>query len=501
MFEPRASTAMILPLTFCLAWSGCASDPTPRTSVESSQSQTLEDVIPLTSANLRGHKMLYDEGWHVITSSKKSLEYAKEKSIRSSGAAIQEASRRMAAHSSEYTSTLGADLQRSLKTGKSLVQSGTERSGDILEGTRSLTKAEWAYATQHFGEAWEGFIYGNLSLGKRTQQDREALLALPGHEFDSLKQDFSNIWDITKTLHENFSGRIQVSWDAAFQQAGQDFRTEYERSGEQPNSLMALGPILQGYLKALYHGGLAPAAKTIVRTSAKGAGAATGTVFLPVATTSIVAGRTIQAAGMTLFYTGKTGIKLISPTVESGLLSSLAILSLGSVPVTAVSGTMFGAVNQVAFTAGGPTVGVGETAALATFDTGKYVGFVTYDALSGATKVVINQAAAGVVLGYNALSALPAHLFMGAEDAAILLAWEGPKLLIVKVTGRAKGKQGGAESSAGDLPVGTVINLKQLQSTEGMKVEVLSEDPNTIRDVLQQLPCDVRDTDGPCTAK
>ncbi len=125
---------------------------------------------------------------------------------------------------------------------------------------------------------------------------------------------------------------------------------------------------------------------------------------------------------------------------------------------------------------------------------------MTYDALSGVTKVVINQASAGVVLGYNALSALPAHLFMGVEDAAILLAWEGPKLLIVSATGRMKSKQGRAESSSGDLPVGTVINLKQLQSTEGMKVEILSEDPKTIRDVLQQLPCDVRDTDGPCTA-
>ena len=218
MFEFRTSTAIILPLMCGLAWSGCASNPTPRTSsVESSQAQTLEDVIPLTSANLRGHKMLYDEGWYVITSSRNALKYAKEKSIHSSSAAIKEASRRMAAHSSEYTSMLGTDLQRSFETGKSLVQSGTERTEDILEGTRSLTKAEWAYATQHFGDAWENFIHGNLSLGERTQQDREALLALPGHEFDSLKQDFSNIWDITETLHENFSGRIQVSWDAAFQ--------------------------------------------------------------------------------------------------------------------------------------------------------------------------------------------------------------------------------------------------------------------------------------------
>jgi hypothetical protein len=109
------------------------------------------------------------------------------------------------------------------------------------------------------------------------------------------------------------------------------------------------------------------------------------------------------------------------------------------------------------------------------------------------------------VLGYNALSALPAHLFMGAEDAAILLAWEGPKLVIVKASGRLKAKQPRTDSatgaSTGDLPVGTVVNLKQLQSTEGIKVEVLSEDPKVIREVLQQLPCDVRETDGPCNAE
>ncbi|MEQ1795466.1 MAG: hypothetical protein ABL970_14890, partial [Nitrospira sp.] len=232
MVALRTSMAMVLPFALCLAWSGCASDQSTRAS-DSLQSQTLEDVIPLTSANLRGHRMLYDEGWYVITSSRKSLEYAKEKSVRSSRAAMQEASHRMATHSAEYKAELGTDLQRSYETGKSLVQSGRERSGDILDRTKAMTKAEWTYATGHFGEAWEEFIQGNLSLGKRTQQDREALLAIPGREFASLKSDFSNIWDITTVIHENFSGRIQVSWDAAFERAGRDFRAEYERSGEQ----------------------------------------------------------------------------------------------------------------------------------------------------------------------------------------------------------------------------------------------------------------------------
>ena len=170
MVALRRLPALILPFAVCLVWSGCASDQSPRTS-ESPQSQTLEDVIPLTSANLRGHRMLYDEGWYVITSSRKSLEYAKEKSVRSSRAAMQEASHRMASHSTEYKAGLGPDLQRSYETGKSLVQSGTERSGEILDRTKSMTKAEWTYATGHFGEAWEEFIQGNLSLGKRTQRD------------------------------------------------------------------------------------------------------------------------------------------------------------------------------------------------------------------------------------------------------------------------------------------------------------------------------------------
>lgn len=61
MVELRRSLTLILPLAVCLAWSGCASDQSTRAS-ESPQSQTLEDVIPLTSANLRGHRMLYDEG-------------------------------------------------------------------------------------------------------------------------------------------------------------------------------------------------------------------------------------------------------------------------------------------------------------------------------------------------------------------------------------------------------------------------------------------------------
>jgi hypothetical protein len=178
-----------------------------------------------------------------------------------------------------------------------------------------------------------------------------------------------------------------------------------------------------------------------VHAGATGTAHAAGGAFLPVAGTSVVAGRTIQAVGLTFFYTGKTGVGLISPTVESGLLSGMAVLSLGAAPLTYVTGGTLGAINQVAFTAGAPLYTAGESATRSAVQTGRYVGFVAYDAMSGVTNVVINQAASGVVLGYNALSAVPAHLLMGGTDSAILLAWEGPNLVIAKVTGRLKTKQ------------------------------------------------------------
>ena len=70
--------------------SGCASTQTSDAKADHA-SRTLEDVIPLTTANIRGHQMLYNEGWFVITSSRKAFEYAREKSIVSSGQAIREA--------------------------------------------------------------------------------------------------------------------------------------------------------------------------------------------------------------------------------------------------------------------------------------------------------------------------------------------------------------------------------------------------------------------------
>ena len=349
-----------------------------------------------------------------------------------------------------------------------------------------------------FHRAGEYFIEGNLSVVKRTAEDRKELAALPGNYYKDLKHDFSNVWELTNSANEKFAGKIEVGWDKAFEKAAYEFQKEYDRSGESPNTLVALGPILSGYLKSLYHGIMKPSAKTIVKT-----GATTVTyagsygVFLPVASTSVVAGRTVQSVGLTIYYTGKAGVKIVSPTIEGGLLAGMAVLSLPAVPVTYAAGGTLAAVNQVAFTVAGPVAGAGMGATTTAVDTATYVGLVTYDATKGVTKVVINQAASGIVLGYNALTAIPTHLLLGIEDSVVFLMWDGPRLALAAASGQLKtGDDSKDQASLDDVPVGTVVDMKKLEQSQGIKTKVISTDPTVIRGVMERLPEDLRTGGG-----
>jgi hypothetical protein len=458
------------------------------------EKKPVEDVIPLTMGNLRGHKMLYNEGWYIVTSSSKALDYAKKHSITRSRDALADAAASAGGRSKDYAANIASDAKGAVEGGKRVVDTGTELSGDIFKATHRAGKAELTYASESFRKAGEAFIQGNLSLGKRTAEDRKELAALPGNYFKDLKDDFSNIWELTGTANDKFAGKIEVGWEKAFDRAASEFKKEYDRSGESQNTLTALGPILYGYLKSIYHGIVAPSSKTIVKTgvSAVTYAGAYG-VFLPVSSTAVVAGRTVQSVGLTFYYTGKTGVKIVSPTVESGLLAGMSVLSLSAVPVTYAAGGTLGAVNQVAFTAAGPVTGAAQGVATTTIDTAAYVGLVTYDGVKGVTKVVINQASSGVVLGYNALTAVPTHLVMGVEDMAVFLAWDGPRLMIAAASGNLKtGGAGKDQRTLGDLPVGTVVDMKKLEESQGTKVKVLSTDPAVIRDVLERLPDDLR---------
>ena len=149
--------------------------------------------------------------------------------------------------------------------------------------------------------------------------------------------------------------------------------------------------------------------------------------------------------------------------------------------------------NQVVITVAAPVVGTTQGVVTTTADTLKYGTLVTYDALLGTTNDFVEQVKSGVVLGYNALTALPAHVLLGGINTAYFLVWDGPKLVIASVTGDVTFDS--KTMQPGELPVGSVIDLKALQNNTDLNVQVVSDDPEVIERVLESLPSDLKQSD------
>jgi len=453
---------------------------------------SVEQVIPITMANLRGQQALYKEGWFIVTSTEETLRYAKEKSIQSSGQALSKTLSELQTHSGELGQGVVEGIKGSLDTGTVVFEKGTALSGGVMAATQAAASWQLDMAGKGLVHAWDSFVLGNISLAERTQEDRDALRAIPGNYFSSIKQDFANVYDLSEKAADAITPEINVNWGQGFAKAQQAFDDEYEESGEESNALTGLFDIFTGYGKAMYYAVLEPSGKAAIKGVSVTASLAGKALFLPTAGVFILTGRTVQSAGLSLYYTTSTGIKLVSPTVESGLLAGLSLLSAGTVPVTYMAGGTVGFVNQVAVTTAAPVAATAQAAASLTYETAKYAGLVTYDVLKGGSTVLFNQTASGVALGYNALTALPTQAVLGTANAAFFLVYDGPRLLIAKVSGKLQSAENEHAYAVEDLPVGTVVDMKQLQAIEGITVESVSDDPAILEQVLKALPKDLR---------
>lgn len=451
--------------------------------------QTVEEVIPTTVANIQGHKTLYQDGWFIITSSQQALTFAKKHSIDSSAQALVQAKKSIGIHSTTYVDNLKKDLRNSKQTTKDIFNKGTDRSIDIVIGTHDLVQKEISYSKDSASEAWQSLVSGYVYLGERTQESRTALGKLPGSYVDNISDDFSELSATFKEMRERSTTDIIGQWDNALTHAETEFKQAYQKSGEKDDSITGLWTLLKGYGKGIYRGLFKPAAASSWQTAKYTVKVAGAAVFLPIASTYILSKNTLQSSGMAIYYTGKTGIEVISPTLKGGYLASMSLLSAGAVPVTYVTGTTLGVINQVGSTIAAPVAGLAQGAATTTGDTLAYGTLVTYDAIAGTTKVFVEQIKSGVVLGYNALTALPAHLLLGSVNTAYFLVWDGPKLAIASVQGDVNYK---AETlQPGALPVGAVVDLKSLQNNSDLQVKLISDDPEVVNQVLESLPKDL----------
>lgn len=477
--------AFVLGISACgIAWA----DETPT-------KKTPAEIISFTESNLRGQKTLYREGWYLISSTENAFSYAKEHAIVSSGQALSRALADTEKHSTEYGKSLVEAGKGGVKTGAQVYSGGTELSKRELAFTKELVKAEWDYGSRNLNLAWERFYKGNITLTQRTAEDRQALAAVPGNWFKHLQSDFSNLDELTDKATNSMSTHIEGRWGEAYGEARADFNQSYQKSGTRGNTLSGLGDIMVGYIKVIYSGLVKPASRTAVQGAEGAAKGVTNLVFLPVAKLFVVSGRTIESTGLSLYYTTSMGVKLVSPTVEGGLLTGLSMLSYGSVPVTAVAGGAVGVANQVAVMAAAPVAGAGKAVAVGTAETGVYAAQVSYDLLKGVTKVTMNQAQSGIVLGYNALTALPVQLVLGATNSVVFLAYDGPRLVVAMAKGEVQWSDKNGEKGSipvQSLPVGSVVDLNTLSKEPGMQVQIISDDPEVVQKALEKLPDDLR---------
>ena len=457
--------------------------------------KTPSEIITVTQSNLRGHQSLYREGWFVVSSTEKAFAYAKQHALVSSGQAVSEAIQDTGKHSKEYGKELTESGKEGVQTGTQVLKKGTELSKRELAITSSLVKTEWDYGSENMSLAWERFVKGNMTLTQRTEEDRQALAAIPGDWFQHLNSDFRNLNELTDTATQSMSTNIEGRWDEAFAEAHTDFNQSYQLSGTRDNSLLALGDIMVGYVKVAYSGLFKPATRSVIQGSEAAAKGTVKIVFLPASKLFAVSGRTIISTGLSMYYTTSMGVKLVSPTVEGGLLSGLSMLSYSAVPVTAAAGGAVGVVNQVAVTVAAPVAGAGKAVVTDVAETGVYAAQVSYDLIKGSTVVTMNQAQSGIVLGYNALTALPTQMLLGSANAIVLLAYDGPRLVLASAKGEVQwsdknGVKGRVPVQS--LPVGSVVDLKALSKEPGMQVQIISDDPEVVQKALEKLPNDLR---------
>lgn len=460
-----------------------------------SDKKNVVETIPTTMANLRGHQELYKNGWFIITSSEKAIEYAKEHSVVASSDAITELNASLETRSKNYKDQLKSDLKKSKETTEDIYKSGSERTQNIHSATQSAAAQQWLFSKEAAVGAWDTFINGYIYLGARTKESRQGLSSVPQNFYTGITEDFSDLSSGVREFHGSGAQNIKENWVEAFDQAEAEFTQAYEDSGKESNSMTGLWTLLGGYLSGVWEGLIKPSGETAWQTTTYTAKVAGEAIFLPVASSYIVVKNTLLSTGSALYYTGKTGIEVVSPTLEGGFLASMSLVSAGAVPLTYVGGTSAGVINQVASTAAAPVAGVGQGVVSTTVDTVSYGALVTYDAVAATTKVFINQVKSGVVLGYNALTAIPSHLMLGAVNTAYFLVIDGPKLAIASVQGDVViNSTEGAETmtfKSGQLPTGTVIDINALRSNTNADIQIVTDDPEVIEKVIESMPKDL----------
>lgn len=416
--------------------------------------------------NLKGQKYLFENGWRLIPSATKSFAYYKEQSLKPSAESLAQAIQDLKNNKTELKQ-VQFYLEEMKSTFESFKLSGKNTEMALDEISLNLRNRR---SEIDFSESYQKVVIGYAELAKNTREEREYLQNFFGNYVKDYDKGTHNLNKGFDDISRYLLNDVEVNWKNHFKLATDSFENHYESSTKSKNSIAGVWELLKGYAKAVYYGVAKPLGLQSAKTFTEGSFYLTKGLM----NTIVAVGSSIYSSGVSLYMATSYGYKLISPTLEGGALGCISALSyLSTYSAEKLMGAG-GAIAKYGIVATGGVASGGHFAGSVTYDAGKAAAYHIFNFGAKTGEAVIEQAKGAMVLGYTALTQLPAQVLLGAANATLFIVYDGPKILIAKVN----------DEKLQSLPAGTVIDLNKIDAQSIEEVEV---DDQTKRRVLESL--------------
>ncbi|MBK23234.1 MAG: hypothetical protein CME70_04435 [Halobacteriovorax sp.] len=422
------------------------------------------------------HKEMYREGWYIVPATKKNFKEIYRDVSKTTPRAWAEFAASFKKDSAEFVAFQKEHPKKALQTLKKINEFSKRTSKSIRKETRELSRSEWEFSKNNFGKAKEHFVLGHVKFVNRMEKDLEAIVNSPRKTRDEISGDIKNFKRFIRKFRSKKGSEVDRSWKGSLKKAKAEFEDQYHKSGKASNSITAIPKVLWGYLKWAYYGVVKPSGRNLKKGG--------GMVLFPPVVAASTAYRGVSNLGGVLFHTGKLGVHVLSPYVESGVYASLGILGAASVMPTYVGGHGLSAFNRVVISSAGAVTSGSQVIGSSMIGTGKHVGSMFYNFGKATGKTVFTTSKSAMVLGYNAMVALPAHTVLMSMGAVLAVVVDGPDLVIASIRGKDK--------SLNKLPAGTALDVSKLEKS-GYKVEVILKDSERVKDVIDGAVEDLKE--------
>ncbi len=425
----------------------------------------------LTSKNIQGQKHLFENGWFVVTSPVGAWEQARKDHQTSRDAYLK------AIQKIQLDPQTFKDRSRNArKWQKELNESAGKAQKELSLRGEALSNRNLREGKEKFKEAWDKLVLGYVQYGKMNSDDLESLRKINKEFFKRVQSDSTDFEEALRPIRDELLTKSSVPWKMHFKEGNWKFQESYEKSGTRKNSIHGLWDILIGYVSWISEAVITPGVKSGYQNTK----AIPYYTLDAISKTFIGTYNVIHSLGANIYFTTKLGYRLVSPSLEAGYLSSIALIQTlhGGISGSALKSA--GLINKVSVKSAAPILSKAQLLIEEVASKTQDAATVIIYGAEGVSEVIAEKSETAVALSYSALSQIPPQLLLTAANSAIFLVYDGPRLILTKISGKM------GDTDVREIPVGTVIDLDKARELN-LKIENLSEDPETIKKVLENV--------------